>query len=175
MTSMNGDSAARTEQIVVRTTSKADWSALRSIRLEMLRDSPIAYAERLMDAEQRDQPEWEIRAGRGAQVLSTLVAAIDASGHWVGTMGAYVDDGKPVLVGVYVSPTHRGRVDVTDAMLERMYAWARTHGDRLWLEVHEDNSRAIAAYRRRGFAPTGRTRPYRLGPDRSEIEMVKRI
>ncbi|WIB37098.1 GNAT family N-acetyltransferase [Curtobacterium sp. MCJR17_043] len=41
-----------------------------------------------------------------------------------------------------------------------MEDWARGRGDRILLHVHEDNPRAIAFYRRRGFVPTGRLVPY---------------
>jgi ribosomal protein S18 acetylase RimI-like enzyme len=43
----------------------------------------------------------------------------------------------------------------------------------LVLEVHEDNARARAAYRRLGFAETGATRPYPLPPGGAELEMAR--
>jgi ribosomal protein S18 acetylase RimI-like enzyme len=64
---------------------------------------------------------------------------------------------------------------VTDALLAGILSWTVQHRDMLWLEVHEDNRRAIKAYERRGFQRTGSTQPYKLDPNRHEIEMSKRL
>jgi GNAT superfamily N-acetyltransferase len=93
-------------------------------------------------------------------------------------MGAYVpsfSDG-PLLVGVYVTPDHRGdEHGITDALLAAVEDWARDHGGRLTLHVHEDNARARGAYVKRGFVPTGRLIPYILDPTQRELEMSKRL
>jgi GNAT superfamily N-acetyltransferase len=156
----------------VRPTAESDWERVRDLRLEMLRDTPTAYAESLADALGRDEAEWRMRAARGQQPGSAMLAAIDTDGTWVGTMGAYIDGTGPLLVGVYVRPTHRGwSVGVTDALLDGIIEWASRHGKALRLEVHEENARAIAAYERRGFQRTGSSRPYDLDPSALEIEM----
>ncbi|MET0989720.1 MAG: GNAT family N-acetyltransferase, partial [Glaciihabitans sp.] len=156
----------------VRPTAESDWERVRDLRLEMLQDTPTAYAESHEDALGHDEAQWRMRAARGHEPRSAMLVAIDADGTWVGTMGAYVDDTSPLLVGVYVRPTHRGRsVGVTDALLDGIIEWAGRHGTQLRLEVHEENARAIAAYERRGFQRTGSSRPYDLDPSALEIEM----
>jgi GNAT superfamily N-acetyltransferase len=161
---------------VVRTTDEADWEHVRALRLEMLRDTPIGYGEAVNDALGRTAAEWRVRAARGQQPHGTSLVAITADGRWVGAMAGYVDDQKPRLVGVYVTPSHRGRdAGVTDALLAGIGSWARQHGGVLWLEVHEDNRRAITAYERRQFRRTGATRPYDLDPSRVLIEMSKTL
>jgi ribosomal protein S18 acetylase RimI-like enzyme len=53
--------------------------------------------------------------------------------------------------------------------------WARGEGNALTLLVHEDNDRAIAFYRRRGYELTGRTVPYNLDPSKNELEMRRTL
>lgn len=164
--------------ITIRPTTEADWEAVRALRLEMLRDTPMAYAEHLADAEQLDETEWRARGRRGQDTGGTALVAIDADGRWVGAMGSFIPDAVigPLLVGVYVAPSHRGRAaGVTDALLDAIESWASGHGDTLRLHVHERNLRAQAFYARRGYEPTGVTEAYVLAPDERELEMIRRL
>jgi GNAT superfamily N-acetyltransferase len=162
----------------VRSIVEGDWQEYRSIRLQMLLDTPSAFTVRLETAQGYTEAEWRERAARGDSATHILVAAITADGTWVGAMGGYVDKdlGAPMLFGVYVAPDFRGRdAGVTDALLERVEAWAAESFSTLRLEVHEDNARARAAYVNRGFVETGHRRPYDLDQSRDEIEMIKRL
>jgi len=161
----------------LRPTADADWREVRDLRLEMIRDSPNAYMETLEEALGRDEAEWRMRGRRGSAEHGIAVAAIEDSGRWIGTMAGYVDPTVgALLVGVYVAPDYRGRdAGVTDALLAAIEDWARTEGDRLTLHVHEQNTRAIAAYGHRGFSTTGQTIPYNLDPTTNELEMVKAL
>ena len=165
-----------TEGFRIRTTQVDDWREVRELRLEMLRDTPIAFGETLQDALGHSESEWRMRAARGTAEHGIALVAIDPAGRWVGTMGGYVPDATTgaLLVGVYVSPDHRGRgAGVFDALLAAIEDWARGEGDRLTLHVHEDNARARAAYLRRGFTETGNRVQYVLDTASEEIEMVK--
>ena len=162
----------------VRPIVEDDWQKYRSIRLEMLLDTPSAFTVRLETAQAYTEAEWRERAARGEGTTHILVAAIAADGTWVGAMGGYLDKeiGTPMLFGVYVAPTFRGRgAGVTDALLERVEVWAAERFSTLRLEVHEDNARARTAYVNRGFVETGHRRPYDLDQTRDEIEMIKRL
>ena len=162
---------------VIRTTSEADWAEVRALRLEMLADTPIAYAETLEQAEGHGEDVWRLRGARGATQGQTSVVAIDR-GRWVGHMGGYIPDAAsgPLLVAVYVAPSHRGdRAGVSRRLLDAVEAWALEFGDTLRLEVHEQNPRAIAFYEKVGFTLTGRTREYELAPGGLELEMIKRL
>jgi len=90
-------------------------------------------------------------------------------------MGGYLENGAPLLVGVYVSPDYRGAAGVADALLTAVEDWARERGDRLALHVHSGNARARAYYRSRGFVETGVTIPYVLDTSALELEMVKAL
>ncbi|WP_051159116.1 GNAT family N-acetyltransferase [Agromyces subbeticus] len=161
--------------IVIRTTSEADWQAVRALRLEMLRDYPLAYAETLATALDVDEEGWRLRGARGTTPRQTSIVAIDGD-RWIGQMGGYIPDATsgPLLVGVYVAADHRGEAaGVSRMLLDAVEDWARGFGDTLRLEVHEDNPRAIRFYEKLGFTHTGRSREYELAPGGLELEMIK--
>lgn len=165
--------------VTILSPTEDDWHRVRDLRLEMLRDTPIAFMETVEAAEQLTEETWRMRANRGSTPESIQLVAVDSSGAWVGTMSGFVDRidvGGPLLVGVFVSPGSRGReAGVTDALLDAIEDWARGQADSLTLQVHEDNSRAIAYYRRRGYELTGHAIPYNLDPTRNELEMRRRL
>ena len=142
------DGCARRD-LVIRTTDEDDWQAVRALRLEMLRDYPLAYGETLEHALEVDEAGWRLRAARGTTPGQTSIVAIDGD-RWVGHMGGYIPDATtgPLLVGVYVAPDHRGdAAGVSRLLLDAVEEWARGYGDTLRLEVHEDNPRATALLR----------------------------
>jgi GNAT superfamily N-acetyltransferase len=169
--------AATTGYRIHRTVA-ADWREVRTLRLEMLADTPIAFGETLDAALGHTEREWRMRGARGTSEHGITLVAIDPAGRWVATMAGYVPNPAtgPNLVGVYVSPDHRGpEAGVFDLLLGAIEEWARGEGDVLTLQVHEDNARARAAYLRRGFTETGRRVPYPLDTAAEQIEMVKRL
>jgi GNAT superfamily N-acetyltransferase len=160
----------------IRRTGEADWPQVRALRLEMIRDTPTAFVESLEEARNLGPEEWRFRARRGSGADSITLAAITRAGLWVGTMGAYLPGGNSgaTLVGVYVSPGHRGRpAGVADALLAGIEEWAHHRGTTLDLQVHEDNHRARAFYSGRGYRMTGVSTPYPMDPQRSELHLVK--
>ena len=165
-------------RVTIRETTEDDWQQVRDLRLEMLRDTPHAYLETLETALGHDEEEWRRRGRRGRTPTGTSLVAVDADGRWVGVMGGTVPDPLtgPLLIGVYVARSHRGRgAGVADALLDGVEAWAAGHGPTLRLMVHEDNHRARAFYERRGYRLTGRSEPYSLDPARREVEMVRHL
>lgn len=165
----------RHHDVVIRTTEPDDWQAVRALRLEMLRDFPLAYGETLANALDVDEAGWRTRAARGTTHRQTSIVAIDGE-RWVGHMGGYIPDAAagPILVGVYVAPAYRGdTAGVSRQLLAAVEEWAREYGSTLRLEVHEDNPRAIRFYEKLGFTLTGRSREYELEPGGLELEMIK--
>ncbi|MDJ0355951.1 GNAT family N-acetyltransferase [Paenarthrobacter sp. PH39-S1] len=168
----------KTEKLVIRPTTEADWLKIRDLRLKMINDTPIACAETEADALAHDETEWRRRGAQGSRESSITVAAIDEYGNWVGTMGSYIAEPSvgPLLVGVYVSPEFRGTdVGVTDTLLSAVEEWASNNGGRLTLHVHEDNVKAQRAYSKRGFEFTGHSVEYSLDPSSREVEMTKEL
>ncbi len=174
-------------EFVVRSMTEDDWEPYRGIRIEMLRDTPMAYGETLESALALDEAGWRRRADArstpsrphvpGTAVTSIRFAAILPDGTWIGSMGGYVDERLgPVLVGVYVAPAYRGDAfGVTSALIEAVEDWARELAPTIHLDVHESNVRARASYAKRGYVETGNTQPYPIDPRFTEIEMVKQL
>ena len=78
------------------------------------------------------------------------------------------------LAAVYVQPVERG-AGLLGRLVDGLAAHAAAGGGTvLRLEVHEDNPRARAAYRRLGFVETGGRRPYPLG-EGDELEMERAL
>ncbi|MEU8971255.1 GNAT family N-acetyltransferase [Streptomyces monashensis] len=151
-----------------------DWPAYRSIRLQMLRDTPLAYLETVEDALGHPDSEWQFRTSRAAGPGNIGIAAVEPGGSWAGVMNAFLPAPDSVkLVGVWLHPAHRGAGAAT-LMLDEIVRWAReeTAAERLVLLVHEENKRAIAFYRRSGFTPTGHHEPYPLDENQHEVEMA---
>jgi GNAT superfamily N-acetyltransferase len=168
--------ARRVVDVTIRPTTEDDWHEVRSLRLEMLRDTPHAFLETEQAALRLEEPEWRLRGARGTSATGVFLAAVDPGGRWVGTMGGTLSasTGDPVLVGVYITPSHRGHAaGVADALLDAIEEWARRHGSVLRLAVHEDNRRAQAFYSRHGFVLTGKDTPYPLNPSERELEMTR--
>ncbi|WP_165068125.1 GNAT family N-acetyltransferase [Marisediminicola senii] len=166
------------KDVTIRPTTADDWQQVRDLRLEMLRDTPEAYVETVDAALQHNEAEWRMRGERGTSDTGTALVAIDHTGRWVGTMRAsFFDPAEPpMLLGVYVAPSHRGRgAGVADALLDQIEDWAAQHADELKLSVHENNDRARAFYERRGYTLTGHTEPYPLDVTQREFEMSRKL
>ncbi|MEE2524102.1 GNAT family N-acetyltransferase [Pseudarthrobacter sp. J75] len=160
--------------ITIQATRADDWQQVRDLRLEMLANEPMAYAESLDDARPLGEDAWRLRGARGQSETGTALVAVAEDGRWVGGMGCFIpeDSPDPLLVGVYVSPNYRVQgAGVAEALLNGIKAWASTRGNVLRLEVHEDNLRAQRFYLRNGFTFTGGKRPYNLNPEQTELEM----
>jgi GNAT superfamily N-acetyltransferase len=162
---------------VRRLTAADDPRRLRLLRLEMLADTPVAFLERVTDAERHPPSYWVARLRRYDDADRVMYVAEAPDGDWVAQAGGYLATGRDAayLVSVYVRPAHRG-----SGLLERMVGpvvdWARGKGcARLLLEVAAANGRAVAAYRRLGFTPTGRTQQHPLYPAETELEMARSL
>lgn len=157
----------------VREVTAEDWQEFREIRLRMLQDTPLAYGETYEASLRIDEAEWRSRAARGQEPHNASFVAVAEDGTWVGIMRGFVSHTRgPMLVSVFVDAGWRSRDrGVADALLDAVVAWARGEGETLRLEVHADNPRAAAFYRRRGFRETGNRRPYELPPFGDEVEM----
>jgi ribosomal protein S18 acetylase RimI-like enzyme len=166
-----------TGAVVVRRLVEDDWAALRTLRLEMLADTPLAYLETVEDAVARTEGEWRFRAQRdsaGATNIGLAAEKVDAPGSWVGYLACFVDaPGQGHVVSVYVAPSHRGS-GVANEILDGVRRWATVEAglNRLHLFVHEHNGRAAAFYRRQGFTETGYREAYAPDPSTSEVEMA---
>ena len=114
-----------------------------------------------------DEDEWRRRASRPVTYVATR------GGRDVGLAGVHEFDGTWQVVSMWIDPGSRGK-GIVDGLMRACEATAREAGaDRLTLGVMEDNPAGRTAYRRLGFAFTGRRDHIREGRD--ELWMEKRL
>lgn len=161
----------------VRRVVAGDWQAYRELRLEALKDSPLAFVEQYDDAAARPDQFWRERVEGAADGATSCTFVADAGGRLVGKAGCFVEtEGTGAVaahvVGVYVTPPYRG-TGAAESLLSATVAWAHTRAGatRVRLFVMETNERATAFYRRIGFVLTGGTMRYPPDPSYTEFEM----
>lgn len=176
-----------TRSAAVRRVRAEEWQRVRDLRVEAVSDpaAPIAFLTTREEELARDDAFWRARAANAAtgDQAAQFIGEIDD--EWVATAtvlvrpaGVIDHTGRTVyttradVVGVYVRADRRG-TGIIDALLDAAAAWTAHLGlSRLTLDVHADNARAQAAYRRAGFVPTGVTLTGRIGP---ELEMARAL
>lgn len=173
--------------VSVRRIRDDEWERVRDLRLDAVRDpaAPIAFLRSYDEEAAHDDAFWRSRASGAASGNAVAQFVAEDDGDWIGTLtvlrweeGATDHHGRLVasprgdVVGVFVRSEQRGR-GVIDALFDAAARWARAIGDdRLVLDVHTDNQRAQAAYRRAGFTATGLEFTGSIGP---EIEMARSL
>ncbi|WP_435744897.1 N-acetyltransferase family protein [Microbacterium sp. PMB16] len=171
--------------VAARRVRADEWERVRDLRLDAVRDplAPIAFLHSYEEEAAHPDGFWQDRAANAASgdAVAQFVAEVD--GEWIGTVtvirwnagetdhhGRDVSTPRGDVVGVFLRPEHRGR-GVVDALIGAAAEWARSLGDEsLTLDVHAENARAQAAYRRAGFVETGTRFSASIGP---ELEMSR--
>jgi ribosomal protein S18 acetylase RimI-like enzyme len=170
------DVGGAADRVTLRRIRADDWARQRALRLEMLADTPIAYLESLANAQARSDAGWMTLVAERTASSTSAQWVLEAGNRFVGTMSCVLDEtGRVHVVAVYLSPAYRGHGRL-DRMLDEVARWARERGvTTLVLEVAKQNDRAVAAYRRLGFAPTGHTHRHPLYPEITEVEMTRPV
>lgn len=176
-----------TGAVTVRRVRLHEWREVRDLRIEAVSDpaAAIAFLSTRDQELTRDDAFWQRRAADASlgEQAAQFIAAI--GDRWVGTatvllrepgtrnhLGHEVTESRAEVVGVYVAPEHRG-TGIPDLLFDEIGAWVAERAiDALHLDVHAENARAQAAYRRAGFVPTGATFTSTIGP---EIEMRRAL
>ena len=155
---------------LVRRIVPGEWRQLRAIRLEALREAPIAFSSSYADVSARTDDVWSAEAATGATSTdSAIFVARAGNDAWVGMASVSplreVPDHAHIHT-VYVRPTHRGPAGLAARLMDQAIRFAQEHIDVSWLTlgVHENNARALAFYRRIGFEMTGKVIPYAPNP-----------
>lgn len=131
--------------IEVRRLTSDDWQVLRQVRLSALAESPLAFWTSVEAESRVSEEEWRARAGAASFV------AYDGASPIAMAAGVVDQDGRHLLVGLWVAPSHRGR-GVARPLVDAVVEWARADGaTSLSLGVAEDNVDAEAMYVRWGF------------------------
>lgn len=154
----------------VRRIRLHEWREVRELRIRAVSDpaAPIAFLTTREQELARDDAHWQSRTADAALGLNAAQFVAISGERWVGSatvlvreagatdaLGRGVAAPRAELVGVFVDADHRGR-GFLDELVAAASGWARAVGaDGLTLDVHVDNARAQAAYRRLGFTATG--------------------
>lgn len=154
----------------VRRVRVPEWERVRDLRIRALSDpnAHLAFLGDVAQARSESDEFWQERTARAAVGSFAAQFVAEADGRWFGTatvllqpagshdeFGAARPADRLIIVGVYVDPEARGRGAI-DALLQACAAWTAACGHTsMFLDVHRDNARAIAAYERFGFTSTG--------------------
>jgi nicotinamidase/pyrazinamidase len=172
----------------VRQVRADEWMRVKELRLRALADpdAAVAFLSTVEASSAEPDSFWQDRTENAAEGSSTAAQFIaERAGEWIGTATVLIQQAgsvnefgvlrpadRAIIVGVYVDPVARGE-GVIDDLLTICGAWARTEGlSEIFLDVHVDNHRAQAAYRRAGFTATGVRFTASIG---DEMEMSRRL
>lgn len=149
----------------------SEWRSLRSLRLEALLDSPLAYGSTHEREVLRPDRDWRGRAAAGAAGDEEVGCAAIAAGRWVGMARGYLEPPDAHLIAVYVTPDWRQR-GIGRAVSEAVVAWAWERGAQaVVLSVSDWNDGARRVYESIGFMPTGVQKSLPWNPAVTESEM----
>jgi GNAT superfamily N-acetyltransferase len=142
----------------------------------MLTDTPIAFGETLSAARALPDSAWMARTTALLDSPTSAQWVAETRGHLVGTMGCFLhSDGFAHVVCVYIAPAFRG-TGLLDTLFAEAEQWARERNvTTISLTVAKENTRAVRAYARRGFVPSGHTHPHPLYPQITEMEMTRSV
>jgi predicted GNAT family acetyltransferase len=158
----------------VRRIRPGDGARIRTLRLAMVADTPIAYGETVDGALTHPLERWTRQASENATGDAKATFVAEAGEAFVGTATGLARGDRTMLVSVYVAPEHRG-TGLVDQLVEAVRAWSSACGrPEVALLVARENPRALAAYVRLGFVATGVTEAHPLYPGVTEQEMVRR-
>ena len=144
----------------VRPVCGDDWERLRDVRLLSLATDPDAFGSTYEEVRTITDTEWRARAEASARGLyGRWFAAVDGGEHWIGVAFAHAGEDEELeadLFGMWVAPRARG-TGIAAALCEACSEWAVGRGlAAIVLAVLAGNERAVAAYRKAGFAESGR-------------------
>lgn len=139
----------------VRRLTADDIPALRTVRLEGLRNHPEAFSADPDAWEALTPEEWRSRVMKGAwfgAFVDDALAGICAISSGYSPKTAHIGE----FGAMYVRAGYRGK-HVGDALVEATLDFARTRFELVTLTVIVDNKPAIALYERHGFRTIGTT------------------
>ncbi len=148
------------EKVAIRAIRPDDASALRELRLQALRDHPLAFTADLDESEAHPIEYWRDWATRGAAGSNELIMVADARGALEAMTGIYTPKQPKlrhsgIIWGVYVKPEARGR-GLGEALIRSALDWAREKKlMTVRLSVVATNHSAKRCYERCGFAVYG--------------------
>jgi ribosomal protein S18 acetylase RimI-like enzyme len=148
--------------MLIRPVQMSDVEAFRAMRLEAVRDYPLAFTADLAETQGRPIEWWRDLVSRntGEGAASIIMVADAGEGELAGMTGLFSPP-QPKLAhaatiwGVYVRPLFRGR-GIGERLLRACIDWARAKDfATVRLSVVEGNDVARRCYERVGFTSYG--------------------
>ncbi|HZC16027.1 MAG TPA: GNAT family N-acetyltransferase [Caulobacteraceae bacterium] len=141
----------------IRPVARAEAAAWRALRLEALKNHPIAFMLSYEEAVKHDLDFFT--AGIPEPGGTDILFGVYADGALSGCAGFAREPGakekhKGVMWGVYLRPALRGR-GIGETMVVRLLEHARDHVALVRCSVTVENASAADLYRRRGFVQYG--------------------
>ncbi|MFJ6602437.1 GNAT family N-acetyltransferase [Streptomyces lydicus] len=132
-----------------------DWGRWRELRLAALAEAPYAFGSTLADWQGDGDREERWRGRLSIPGSHNLLALWDGEPAGMASGVPGPRDGVVELISLWVAGKARGR-GVGDRLIEAVVGWAeRERAEVVELAVTPGNARAVALYRRHGFADTG--------------------
>ena len=136
----------------VRRAALGDEPILRELRLQALREAPVAFGSTYEREMARTTADWQRWMSPGVTFI--LEDAAGARGMVAG-LHDETDPAVVHLMAMWVHPQMRGSGSANE-LVAAVVAWARSEGAKLVrLKVIQGNDRARHFYERMGFCPTG--------------------
>jgi ribosomal protein S18 acetylase RimI-like enzyme len=162
---------------VLEAITPRNAQTFKSVRLQALKDSPLAFGSTYARESQLSDADWSRRAGEWTSPRAVGYLATYA-GEACGICAAFLAEDDPRvahLVSMWVAPQFR-RSGLGRTLVEAIQSWAKTKGAQsVRLTVTHCNAAAIQFYKRLGFRMTGKTEPYPNDPALFEYEMSCRL
>lgn len=146
--------------VAIRRAEVEDAARLRALRLEGLRDAPVAFAADYDRSAAELVERWVQRINEYAQGSQSVIYVAEAGEQLVGMTGLGRGHWRKtehggVIWGVYVQPEWRG-LHIAEALIEACIAWGKALGMTVVkLGVMTGNAPAIRCYLRCGFSVYG--------------------
>ncbi len=170
-----GERAVETGISTIRRIGTDDVEAFRRIRLEALREEPLAYASSYEDWAALSEEDWRDRMSEPVFLAFLVDEPVGLAGLMRQRPGKMVH--RASIVMVYVRKSQRG-TGVADLLVDAVVEEARAMGIvQLELAVTAENRTAVRFYERKGFVPIGRV-PGALiheGRELDDLMMARRI
>jgi ribosomal protein S18 acetylase RimI-like enzyme len=165
-----------TSEVRVRRLRADEWAAFRELRLAALRADPLAFgstASREAAYPDARWQDWAVRGGSGSRE-ATFVAE-EPLGRLVGMAGAFPDNARHHLWGMWVHPSCRGR-GIGRALLVTLLGWIDVGfpGTEVLLDVNPDQASAVTIYLATGFIFEGGEQPLGHDPPAVTRRMIRR-
>jgi GNAT superfamily N-acetyltransferase len=138
--------------LTLRRAELGDEQILRELRLQALREAPVAFGSTYEKEMARTISDWQRWMSPGVTFI--LYEPAGARGMVAG-LHDETDPAVAHLMAMWVHPKIRGSGGA-DELVSAVVAWAESVGMRLVrLKVIQGNDRARRFYERMGFCPTG--------------------